>query len=137
MAQVEAPANLDRWPTPEGRLITIILIRCGLRATDACTLAFDCLLHDGQQARPTCAISTTRCAARPPSRSMRNSNAEIRAQQQRVAARWPEHHPHLFPAADRQRRRSQPDDLLQLPRHAQHLAGRLRQSTTNTATPCT
>ena len=50
MAQVEAPANLDRWPTPEGRLITIILIRCGLRATDACTLPFDCLLHDGQQA---------------------------------------------------------------------------------------
>ena len=51
MAQVEAPANLDRWPNPEGRLITIILIRCGLRATDACTLAFDCLLHDGQQRR--------------------------------------------------------------------------------------
>ena len=26
------------------------MIRCGLRATDACTLPFDCLLHDGQQA---------------------------------------------------------------------------------------
>jgi hypothetical protein len=50
MAQVEAPANLDRWTTPEGRLITIILIRCGLRDTDACTPAFDCLLHDGQNA---------------------------------------------------------------------------------------
>lgn len=28
----------------------MILIRCGLRASDACTLAFDCLLHDGQGA---------------------------------------------------------------------------------------
>jgi len=51
MAQVEEPANLDKWPNPEGRLITIILIRCGLRATDACTLPFDCLLYDGQHAR--------------------------------------------------------------------------------------
>ena len=72
MAQVEAPGNLDRWPNPEGRLITLILIRCGLRATDACTLSFDCLLHDGQGA-PTCATSTTRCAVRPQSRSMRTS----------------------------------------------------------------
>ena len=55
MAQVEAPANLDHWPTREGRLITIILIRCGLRATDACTLPFDCLLHDGQR-RPLPAL---------------------------------------------------------------------------------
>ena len=73
MTQVESPANLDRWTSPEGRLITLILIRCGLRATDACTLAFDCLLRDGQGALPTCATSTTRCAARQPSPSMRNS----------------------------------------------------------------
>jgi hypothetical protein len=37
MAQVEAPANLDRWPHPHGRLLTLILIRCGLRASDGCT----------------------------------------------------------------------------------------------------
>ena len=48
MTQVEAPASLSRWTTPEGRLVTVILIRCGLRASDACTLAFDCVLHDGQ-----------------------------------------------------------------------------------------
>ena len=52
MAQVEAPANLDRWTTPEGRLITIILIRCGLRAAAACTLAFDCLLQTGKTPLP-------------------------------------------------------------------------------------
>ena len=50
MAQVEAPANLDRWPHPQCRLLTLILIRCGLRASDACTLDFDCLIHDGQGA---------------------------------------------------------------------------------------
>jgi site-specific recombinase XerD len=125
MAQVEAPANLDRWPTPEGRLITIILIRCGLRATDACTLPFDCLLHDGQQVAYLRYFNNKmrREAAVPIDEELER---QIRAQQQRVAARWPAHHPHLFPAGDRQRRRSQPDDLLQLPRHAHHLAGGLR-----------
>ena len=29
MAQVEAPANLDRWPHPQYRLLTLILVRCG------------------------------------------------------------------------------------------------------------
>lgn len=70
MAQVEAPANLDRWTTPEGRLITIILIRCGLRATDACTLAF---FFTTDRTPPTCVTSTTRCAVRPQSRSTRTS----------------------------------------------------------------
>src|SRR5665647_1212567 len=87
MAQVEAPANLDRWTTPEGRLITIILIRCGLRATDACTLAFDCLLHDGQNAPYLRYINNKmrREAAVPIDEEL---EGEIRAQQQRVAARW-------------------------------------------------
>ncbi|MFJ8391096.1 hypothetical protein ACIQ9Q_42960 [Streptomyces sp. NPDC094438] len=31
MAQVESEANLDRWDNPSGRLITVILIRGGLR----------------------------------------------------------------------------------------------------------
>jgi integrase len=97
MAQVEAPANLDRWPTPEGRLITIILIRCGLRATDACTLPFDCLLHDGQRAPYLRYFNNKmrREAAVPIDEDLER---EIHAQQQRVAARWPERHPHLFPA---------------------------------------
>ncbi len=97
MVQVEAPANLDRWPSPEGRLITIILIRCGLRATDACTLSFDCLLHDGQQAAYLRYFNNKmrREAAVPIDEELER---EIRAQQQRVSARWPEQHPHLFPA---------------------------------------
>lgn len=100
MAQVEAPANLDRWPNPEGRLITIILIRCGLRATDACTLPFDCLLYDGQKAAYLRYFNNKmrREAAVPIDEDL---ESEIRAQQQRVSARWPGHHPHLFPAATR------------------------------------
>ncbi len=97
MAQIEAPANLDRWSTPEGRLITIILIRCGLRATDACTLAFDCLLHDGQDAPYLRYFNNKmrRQAAVPIDEEL---ESEIRAQQRRVTSRWPERHPHLFPA---------------------------------------
>ena len=96
MAQIEDPANLDRWPNPEGRLVTMILIQCGLRATDACTLSFDCLLHDGQGAPYLRYINNKmrREAAVPIDADL---EAEIRAQQQRVADRWPEQHPHLFP----------------------------------------
>jgi integrase len=97
MTQVESPANLDRWASPEGQLITLILIRCGLRATDACTLAFDCLLHDGQAAPYLRYFNhkMRREAAVPIDEEL---EAGIRAQQQRVAGRWPGRHPHLFPA---------------------------------------
>lgn len=97
MAQVEAPGNLDRWPHPHGRLVTLILIRCGLRATDACTLGFDCLVHDGQGAPYLRYLNhkMRRQAAVPIDEDLQ---AEIRAQQQRVADRWPKAHPHLFPA---------------------------------------
>jgi integrase/ferredoxin len=96
MAQVEAPANLDRWPNPEGRLVTLVLIQAGLRATDACTLPFDCLLHDGQGAPYLRYFNNKmrREAAVPIDPDL---EVEIRAQQQRVADRWPEEHPHLFP----------------------------------------
>lgn len=97
MAQVEAPANLDRWPHPQGRLLTMILIRCGLRASDACTLAFDCLVHDGQGAPYLRYLNhkMRREAAVPIDEEL---ETEIRAQRDRVAARWPGAHPHLFPA---------------------------------------
>jgi len=97
MAQVESPANLDRWPNPEGRLITIILIRCGLRATDACTLPFDCLVHDGQRAPYLRYFNhkMRREAAVPIDEDL---EIEIRDQQHRVTTRWPEHHARLFPA---------------------------------------
>jgi integrase len=47
MAQLEQPGNLDRWGNSSYRLITIILMRCGLRVTDALRLRTDCLVTDG------------------------------------------------------------------------------------------
>jgi integrase len=95
MAQVEQPANLDRWPDPDGRLVTLILIRCGLRASDACTLPFDCLLHDGQGAPYLRYFNNKmkREAAVPVDEEL---EVAVRAQQRRVSERRPGC-PHLFP----------------------------------------
>ena len=50
MAQVEQPANLARQDNPAYRLITLILIRCGLRISTAAGLAFDCTVTDADGA---------------------------------------------------------------------------------------
>jgi integrase len=50
MAQAEAPANLDRWDNPAYRLITVVLIRCGLRVSSAAGLPFDCTVTDADGA---------------------------------------------------------------------------------------
>jgi integrase len=46
MAQVEDPVSLGKWKDPNWRLITVILIRCGLRISSAVSLAFDCIVTD-------------------------------------------------------------------------------------------
>jgi integrase len=46
MAQVEQPGNLARQDNPAYRLATLILIRCGLRVSDALRLPFDCVVTD-------------------------------------------------------------------------------------------
>ena len=46
MAQVEQPGNLARQGNPAYRLATLILIRCGLRVSDALKLPFDCTVTD-------------------------------------------------------------------------------------------
>jgi integrase-like protein len=46
MAQVEQPGNLARQGNPAYRLATLILIRCGLRVSDALKLPFDCTATD-------------------------------------------------------------------------------------------
>ena len=96
MTQAEQPANLDRWTDPAARLITLILIRCGLRVSDACTIRFDCLLHDGQGAPYLRYFNNkmSREAAVPIDEEI---EAEVRAQQQRVLQRWPDGNPHVFP----------------------------------------
>jgi hypothetical protein len=78
MAQVEDPANLDRWPDPAGRLLTMVLIGCGLRIGDATRLPFDCLVRAADGA-PICAMSTTSSSARRWSPSTTASNGNSRS----------------------------------------------------------
>ena len=59
MAQIEAPASLDRWDDPARRLITLILIRAG------CASATPASCHPTASSAtatgsPTCATTTTR-----------------------------------------------------------------------------
>lgn len=46
MTQLESPAAIAAWHDPAGALITLILIRCGLRVGDGTRLAYDCLVTD-------------------------------------------------------------------------------------------
>ncbi len=96
MTQVESPTNLDRWPEPSGRLVTLILTRCGLRISSALSLGFDCLLHDGQGAPYLRYVNTQmkREAAVPIDEELQ---AAIGEQQRRVLDRWPDGVPLLFP----------------------------------------
>ncbi|MBC7269575.1 MAG: tyrosine-type recombinase/integrase [Streptomyces sp.] len=50
MVQLEAPTAIAAWPDPAGALITLILIRCGLRVGDATRLPHDCLVTDASGA---------------------------------------------------------------------------------------
>lgn len=96
MTQIEAPANLDRWPNAAGRLVTLILTRCGLRISSALALGFDCLLHDGQGAPYLRYFNTKmrREAAVPIDEELQ---AAIRDQQRRVLDQWPDGTTCLFP----------------------------------------
>lgn len=50
MAQLEHADNLDRFDNPAYRLITVILMSCGLRVTDALRLPADCVVTDADGA---------------------------------------------------------------------------------------
>jgi integrase len=50
MAQIEHPDNLARFTNPAYRLATLILIRAGLRVSDALRLPRDCLVVDAEGA---------------------------------------------------------------------------------------
>ena len=88
MAQVEHASNLDQWDNPAYRLTTIILIRCGLRVSDALKLAFDCVVFDAQAA-PYLRYHNhkmNREALVPIDEQLHQLIGE---QQRRILARWP------------------------------------------------
>ena len=88
MAQVEQPSNLARQENPAYRLVTLILIRCGLRISDALKLPFDCVVTDDAGA-PYLRYRNNKMkreALVPVDDELREL---IRGQQQRVAGRYP------------------------------------------------
>ncbi|MEU9014742.1 tyrosine-type recombinase/integrase [Streptomyces sp. NPDC048479] len=112
MAQVEQSANLDRWHTPDGRALTLILMRCGLRVGDACNLAFACIVRDADGAAYLRYLNRKmkREALVPIDEDV---EGEITAQQQRVLQRWPDGSRWLFPAP-----RMNPDGTRPLTTHS-------------------
>jgi site-specific recombinase XerD len=100
MAQVEDPANLDRWPDPAGRLLTTVLIRCGLRVGDATRLPSDCLIRaaDGAPYLRYVNHKLQREALVPIDDDLER---QLREQQRRVLARWAAGAPVLFPQPTR------------------------------------
>ncbi|MYS80031.1 tyrosine-type recombinase/integrase [Embleya scabrispora] len=97
MAQVEQPDNLDRWHNPDSRLLTVILMRCGLRIGDASTIAFHCVVRDGDNAPYLRYVNRKmkREALVPIDEEVEQAITE---QQRRILRRWPDGSPWLFPA---------------------------------------
>ncbi|MGH3233840.1 MAG: tyrosine-type recombinase/integrase [Streptosporangiaceae bacterium] len=96
MAQVEQPANLGRQDNPAYRLITLILIRCGLRVSSAAGLAFGCLVTDADGA-PYLRYWNTKMKREALVPIDDELHRKIGQQQQRVLQRFPAGAPVLFP----------------------------------------
>jgi len=97
MAQVELPANLGRWHDPGSRLLTVILMRCGLRVGDATKIAFDCVVRD-EDGAPYLRYDNRKMKREALVPIDEEVEQGITAQQQRILARWPDGVPCLFPA---------------------------------------
>jgi integrase len=96
MAQVEHSGNLDRWGNPAYRLVTLVLIHCGLRISDALRLDRDCVVSDADGAPYLRYFNhkMKREALVPIDEDLHRLTGE---QQQRVLQRWPDRPPWLFP----------------------------------------
>lgn len=107
MAQLERTDNLDRWNHPEFRLITVILMRCGLRITDAIKLPRNCIVFDRDQAPYLRYLNhkMKREALVPIDEELQHLIIE---QQQRARAQWPDGAPLLFPSPRRNLQGRQP-----------------------------
>ena len=95
MTQLERGDNLDRWPDPAGRLVTVILMRCGLRVGDALRLPLDCLVHDADAA-PYLRYFNNKMKREALVPIDDELETAIREQQQHVLRRW-SRGPVLFP----------------------------------------
>lgn len=99
MRQLETPEQLDRYRDPAMRTITEIMIHCGLRGKDARGLEFDCMVRDGE-GHPYLRYlnhKMQRTAFVPLDERLVGA---VKAQQDRVLARYPQGCPRLFPQAN-------------------------------------
>ncbi|MFZ0192089.1 MAG: tyrosine-type recombinase/integrase [Streptosporangiaceae bacterium] len=96
MTQVEQPGNLAREPNLAYRLATVILIRCGLRITDAMRLPRNCIATGADEA-PYLRYYNHKMKREALVPIDDELQALIAEQQQHTLARWPDSTPVLFP----------------------------------------
>jgi integrase len=96
MAQLEDPANLSRWDNPAYQLLTIILMRCGLRVSDAARLPFTCIISDAGGA-PYLRYHNHKMNRESLVPIDEELHQMILQQQRRVLSDWPGGVAHLFP----------------------------------------
>lgn len=96
MAQLERPDNLSRWNIPAYQPVTLILMRCGLRVTDALGLPGDCIVRDANGAPYLRYFNhkMRREALVPVDEELEHAIGEHR---QRLRTRWPQGAVRLFP----------------------------------------
>jgi integrase len=106
MAQLEHPGTLARWDNPGYLLITLILMRCGLRINDALQLPRDCIIYDADGAPYLRYLNhkMDREALVPIDEQLQQA---IQAHSASLDARWPQGTPGLFP-----QERNNPDGRL-------------------------
>ena len=97
MTQVEDPANLGPGENPAYRLITLILIRCGLRITDATAIPSDCIVRDADGAPYLTLLQPEDETRGTRARRRRTGNRSSASQLERNRDRWPDGTPVLFP----------------------------------------
>ena len=98
MAQIEDPANLDLLPDHTTRALVVVIIETGLRANDACALAFDPIVNDSS-GWPCLRYHNTKMAAEQLIPLSVTAAEAIRLQQEQLLDRWPDGPAVLFPAA--------------------------------------
>jgi integrase len=96
MTQLESADNLDRWDNPTYRLVTVILMRCGLRVSDALRLPADCVVTDTDGAPYLRYFNhkMKRDALVPIDEELRDL---LGHQRRHTTERWPASTPGLFP----------------------------------------
>ena len=89
MAQLDNAGNLARWNNPDHHLVTVILMRCGLRVGDALRLPRDCIVRDADGAPYLRYFNhkMDREALVPIDEELEHA---IGKQQQRLQDRWPQ-----------------------------------------------